>query len=263
MRRPPPTGCFRRDRTSPEPAPAGAAVTNEGSRSVASIFDGLTRRRRANSLADRAERDFSRENYESAHRQWLASAAQGSGEACYRLGLLYAFGHGVIRNLPDAVAWYEKGAALGHAKARLELAPHLRPWRQAAPRASRHRQVDAGGQREGSGARGGQPVDVLPQRHRRRGRSGPARSATPATPRNRATTRPWPCSRGCMRKGSGSIATMSRRGRGSRRRPRPASPPRRRGSLRSTSTGSGWMPIRPRRLPSTRRPPPRAMPPPR
>lgn len=41
------------------------------------------------------------------------AAAQGSGEACYQLGLQFERGWGVPKDLPKAMAWYRKGADLG------------------------------------------------------------------------------------------------------------------------------------------------------
>ena len=37
----------------------------------------------------------------------------------YRIGLLYARGEGVVRSMPDAVAWYKRAAEAGHAEAHI------------------------------------------------------------------------------------------------------------------------------------------------
>ena len=49
------------------------------------------------------------------------AAAAGQAEAQYRLGLLYARGHGVLADLPDAVAWYRRAAEQGHLGAQYQL----------------------------------------------------------------------------------------------------------------------------------------------
>jgi TPR repeat protein len=53
---------------------------------------------------------------ERIHYLTLA-AEQGHAEAQYELGLIYEFGHGVKKDIPQAVKWYRKAAEQGHAKA--------------------------------------------------------------------------------------------------------------------------------------------------
>lgn len=53
---------------------------------------------------------------ERIHYLTLA-AEQGHAEAQYELGLIYEFGHGVEKNIPQAIKWYQKAAEQGHAKA--------------------------------------------------------------------------------------------------------------------------------------------------
>jgi TPR repeat protein len=64
---------------------------------------------------------YDREDYALARRYFAASAARGEAEAMYRLGQLYALGHGVVRHPPDALSWYERAAELGDMNARFEL----------------------------------------------------------------------------------------------------------------------------------------------
>ena len=48
-------------------------------------------------------------------------AKQGSADAQYNLGVLYANGHGVPQGYGTARQWYEKAAAQGHASAQYNL----------------------------------------------------------------------------------------------------------------------------------------------
>jgi uncharacterized protein len=47
---------------------------------------------------------YERADYAAALKECLAAAAAADPEASYRLGLLYARGHGVLANLADAAA---------------------------------------------------------------------------------------------------------------------------------------------------------------
>ena len=64
---------------------------------------------------------YERADYAAAFKEWSAAAALGDPEASYRLGLLYARGHGVLANLADAAACYQRAAAQGHAEAQHQL----------------------------------------------------------------------------------------------------------------------------------------------
>src|SRR5262249_42198297 len=64
---------------------------------------------------------YERADYAAALKEWLAAAAAGNPDASYRLGLLYARGHGVLANLADAAAWYRRAAEQGHAAAQHQL----------------------------------------------------------------------------------------------------------------------------------------------
>jgi TPR repeat protein len=56
-----------------------------------------------------------------ALRVWKLAGEKGSAEACYRIGVLYARGEGVLRSAPDAVAWYNSAAEAGHLDAQFQL----------------------------------------------------------------------------------------------------------------------------------------------
>ena len=53
---------------------------------------------------------------------WKRAGARGHAEACYRIGLLYARGEGVLGSIPDAVPWYRLAAERGHLEAQRQLA---------------------------------------------------------------------------------------------------------------------------------------------
>jgi len=76
---------------------------------------------------------YERQDYGTAVKEWSAAAAAGNPEACYRLGLLYARGHGFLANLADAAAWYRRAAEQGHAAAQHQLSLlHLDGYRAQA-----------------------------------------------------------------------------------------------------------------------------------
>lgn len=54
-------------------------------------------------------------------RQLRAAAERGDARAQFRLGALYARGHGVAKDYRKAMQWYRRAAAQGHAKAQLSL----------------------------------------------------------------------------------------------------------------------------------------------
>jgi hypothetical protein len=64
---------------------------------------------------------FKLKNYELAWREWKASAEEGVAEAQFDLGVLYAQGLGVRRDLTEAVNWYRKAAQQGNAEAEFAL----------------------------------------------------------------------------------------------------------------------------------------------
>src|SRR5690242_1062621 len=74
-------------------------------------------------LADTAAgmRAFRNKDYQVAYREWKASAEAGEAEAEFDLGLLYAQGFGVRRDLTEAANWYRKAAQQGNAEAEFAL----------------------------------------------------------------------------------------------------------------------------------------------
>lgn len=64
---------------------------------------------------------YENRQYLEALRFWRLASRAGNPEADYRIGLLYARNEGVIGNIPDAVAWYERAALNGHTEAQFQL----------------------------------------------------------------------------------------------------------------------------------------------
>lgn len=64
---------------------------------------------------------FSAGNYEKALRLWLPIAEKDNDKAQYNLGLLYAKGLGVEKNLKTAFIWYKRAAANGNTDAMYNL----------------------------------------------------------------------------------------------------------------------------------------------
>ena len=61
------------------------------------------------------------EDYKEAFKWYSLSAAQGSIEAQYNLGLAYRFGVGVEQNFTKSLKWYKKSASKGHSGAQYNL----------------------------------------------------------------------------------------------------------------------------------------------
>jgi TPR repeat protein len=64
---------------------------------------------------------FKNKNYLLAFREWKVSAEAGQPEAEFDLGVLYAQGMGVRRDLTEASKWYRKAAEQGNAAAEFAL----------------------------------------------------------------------------------------------------------------------------------------------
>src|ERR1700733_9721801 len=64
---------------------------------------------------------YERQHYPVAFRFFTASASAGNANAQYQLGRMFARGHGVISNAPDAVTWFRRAAEQGHAASQFEL----------------------------------------------------------------------------------------------------------------------------------------------
>jgi TPR repeat protein len=64
---------------------------------------------------------FKKGDYQTALKEWRVAANKGEPEAEYDLGLLYAKGLGVQRDLQVAQQWYEAAATQGNAQAEFSL----------------------------------------------------------------------------------------------------------------------------------------------
>ena len=72
---------------------------------------------------------FKNKDYQRAYREWKASAEAGQAEAQFDLGVLYAQGLGVLRDLNEAASWYRKAADQGNAEAQFALGQmYARGW---------------------------------------------------------------------------------------------------------------------------------------
>jgi hypothetical protein len=72
---------------------------------------------------------FKNKNYQLAFREWKVSAEAGQAEAEFDLGVLYAEGMGVRRDLTEASKWYRKAAEQGNAAAEFALGQmYSRGW---------------------------------------------------------------------------------------------------------------------------------------
>ena len=100
---------------------------------------------------------FKRGDYRAAFREWKVAADKGQPEAQFDLGLLYAKGLGVQRDLQVAQQWYEAAAAQGNAQAEYSLAQMYAQgwgipanddsalrWMQMADGSNNDNQVDLG-----------------------------------------------------------------------------------------------------------------------
>jgi TPR repeat protein len=72
---------------------------------------------------------FRNKDYQKAFHEWKVSADAGQAEAQFDLGLLYAQGLGVQRDLTVAASWYRKSAEQGNAEAEFALGQmYSRGW---------------------------------------------------------------------------------------------------------------------------------------
>ena len=72
---------------------------------------------------------FKNKDYQRAYREWKAAAEAGQAEAQFDLGVLYAQGRGVRRDLTEAANWYRKSAEQGNAEAEFALGQlYSRGW---------------------------------------------------------------------------------------------------------------------------------------
>jgi TPR repeat protein len=70
---------------------------------------------------DKGMAAYRRGDYATALQEWRPLAAQGSAEAQYRLGVMYAYGIMLEKDYKIARKWYEKAARQGDAHAAYEL----------------------------------------------------------------------------------------------------------------------------------------------
>ena len=72
---------------------------------------------------------FKNKDYHRAYQEWKAAAEAGQAEAEFDLGLLYAQGLGVRRDLSEAMRLYRSAAEKGNAQAQFALGQiYLRGW---------------------------------------------------------------------------------------------------------------------------------------
>ncbi len=72
---------------------------------------------------------FRNKDYAKAFREWKAAADAGQAEAQFDLGLLYAQGLGVRRDMTEAARWYRQAAEQGNAEAEFALGQmYSRGW---------------------------------------------------------------------------------------------------------------------------------------
>ena len=64
---------------------------------------------------------FERKDYATALKEWQPLAEKGESNSQYNMGLLYAQGAGVPKDLKQAASWYEKAASQGVAAAQYNL----------------------------------------------------------------------------------------------------------------------------------------------
>jgi uncharacterized protein len=72
---------------------------------------------------------FKNKDYQTAYTEWKAAAEAGRAEAQFDLGVLYAHGWGVFRDMTEASHWYRKSAEQGYAAAQFALGQmYSRGW---------------------------------------------------------------------------------------------------------------------------------------
>jgi TPR repeat protein len=72
---------------------------------------------------------FRNKDYQAAFKEWKAAADAGKAEAQFDLGVLYAQGKGVRRDLTEAAFWYRRAAEQGNAAAAFALGQmYARGW---------------------------------------------------------------------------------------------------------------------------------------
>ena len=64
---------------------------------------------------------YKRGDYETAAKEFLPLAENGDHRAMYALGSMYAAGHGVPRDLKEALKWFRKAATYGRPDAQYKI----------------------------------------------------------------------------------------------------------------------------------------------
>ncbi len=64
---------------------------------------------------------YKRGDYETAAKEFIPLAENGDHRAMYALGSMYAAGHGVPRDLKEALKWFRKAAAYGRPDAQYKI----------------------------------------------------------------------------------------------------------------------------------------------
>jgi len=64
---------------------------------------------------------YKRGDYETAAKEFLPLAENGDHRAMYALGSMYAAGHGVPRDLKEALKWFRKAASYGRPDAQYKI----------------------------------------------------------------------------------------------------------------------------------------------
>ena len=67
---------------------------------------------------DEAVAAYNRGDYATAVRGFLVHAEQGDATAQYKLGVMYNYGRGVLKDEAEAVRWYRLAAEQSHARSR-------------------------------------------------------------------------------------------------------------------------------------------------
>ena len=83
--------------------------------------DPATRTEKANSQFEEGCRHSRKKDWPSAWKCFFAAAEVGHADAQFKLGEMYEYARGVIKNCPEAVHWYTRAAEQGHTDAQYRL----------------------------------------------------------------------------------------------------------------------------------------------
>lgn len=75
-------------------------------------------------FADVAYKAYKSGSYSEALRLWKSQAEDGDAMSQYNVGLMYANGHGTLKDDKKSIYWLEKSAYGGYAKAQKVMATH-------------------------------------------------------------------------------------------------------------------------------------------